>query len=71
MANGTRPRGRRPAGVETPSLRFALRFSSQELRRDLAVKAEQQGRSMNVLINEALARSLGWSDDVGAAPSQA
>ena len=67
MANGTRPRGRRPATVETPSLRFALRFSSQELRRDLALKAERQGRSMNVLINEALARSLGWSDEVQVA----
>jgi predicted HicB family RNase H-like nuclease len=53
--------------VETPSLRFALRFSSQELRRDLALKAERQGRSMNVLINEALARSLGWSDEVQVA----
>ena len=53
--------------METPSLRFALRFSSQELRRDLALKAERQGRSMNVLINEALARSLGWSDEVQVA----
>jgi predicted HicB family RNase H-like nuclease len=67
MANGTRPRGRRPTTAETPNLRFALRFSSQELRRDLALKAERQGRSMNVLINEALARSLGWPDEVQVA----
>ena len=67
MTNETRPRGRRPATGEPPSLRFALRFSSQDLRRDLAAKAEQQGRSMNVLINEALARSLGWPDNVQAA----
>ena len=67
MANETRPRGRRPATEEPPSLRFALRFSSQDLRRDLAAKAEQQGRSMNVLINEALARSLGWPDNVQVA----
>jgi len=67
VANETRPRGRKPATGETPSLRFALRFSSQELRRDLAAKAEHQGRSMNVLINEALARSLGWPDDVQVA----
>lgn len=63
MANETKgsPRGRKPDAGET-SLRYALRFSSQELRRDLAAKASRQGRSMNALINEAIARSIGWPE---------
>ena len=62
MANETTPRGRRPETGEAASLRYALRFSSQELRRDLAAKAARQGRSMNALINEAIARSIGWPE---------
>jgi predicted HicB family RNase H-like nuclease len=54
-----RPTGRPPAGG---SGRMTVRLS-KALHRDLAAEAVRQGRSLNALVCEYLARGVGWPED--------